>query len=171
MEKRKKQNLALALSLSFLIALLGGAAWGLIYAMGWFVSVVAFVTAFGMFAVYMKLYNKLNGVPVIWTLFWVIVANIIGTFLAIVVSVSIQADVSFAVALEATIKTIPDYIADLSFDLILGVVFSVLGVVTCYKSYKKQQNKVGQQPIPYTTLEELKKNNAEIIATKEEKES
>lgn len=138
MEKTKKQSLALALVLSLLVGIAGSVVWGLLYSLGWFASIVAYATSFGMFAVYLK-FSKLSKLTFVWTLVWVILLNIIASFVAIVISVSVEAQVSISESLDAVFQNFGLIASDFVIDIVLGTVFCVLGVVSYYAVYKRQQ--------------------------------
>lgn len=147
MEKTKKQNLTLALVLSFLVALVGSAIWGVMYYFGWFASIISYATAFGMFAVYMK-FAKMSKLAFVWTLVWVILLDTIACFLSIVIAVSINAGVALSEAFMLTIDSFYAIAGNFAFDVIIGAVFGVLGVVTYYGAYKKTlKNKMFNEQI------------------------
>lgn len=163
MENKNKQSLPIALLLSFLVGLLGAGLWGVLYYFGWFVSIVAYITAFGMFFIYLKFYNKMNWLPFVWTLVWIIILNILASFLAVVIAVSIEVAIPLSEAFVATIEVFDVVLKDFIIDMLLGTLFSVLGVITYYKVYKnKRVEKVITEPtITYTTLteEEMSQTN------------
>lgn len=142
METEKKQGKRwLALLLSLLVCVGGAILWGVLYAEGWFASIVAYVTAFCAFLVYEKVNKEITKGTLAWVLIWVITLNIIASFLSIVISCAIIADVSFSQALNATLSVFDQVVGDFAFDMVLGIVFSVLGVVTYYQ-YQKRAKKV-----------------------------
>ena len=159
----KKQSLALALILSLLVGIAGSVVWGLLYSTGWFVSLVAYVTSLGMFAVYLKFY-KMGKLTFVWTLVWVILLNTLATFVSLVVTVAVEADVSMKESLDAIIESFNLIAGDLAIDLILGAVFGVLGVVSYYSFYKKQQKEKALQ-------EEMKKQLLGNIEVKPEEKT
>lgn len=161
MEIQKKQSLPLALLLSFLVALAGACAWGLMYTMGWFVSIIAYATAFGMFAVYLKFYNKFNWIPFVWTLAWIIVLNILASIFSIVIAVSIEASVTLGEAFNATMQVLGTLIGQFAFDMFLGTVFSILGVITYYKTYKNKQATKQIIPTNENTNQEINQETEE----------
>lgn len=161
--ENKKQSLPLALTLSFLVALVGACLWGVLYYFGWFASIISFITAFGMFFVYLKFYNKMNYLPFVWTLVWIILLNIFASFFAIVIAVSKEAGVTLGVAFTATIENFSLVVKDFAVDMLLGTVFSVLGVISYYRVYKVKQAKTVEQNVVYnyTTLDENALNEKE----------
>lgn len=159
-KKQKKQSLALALILSLVVAIAGSVIWGLIYSTGWYVSLVAYVTTLGMFAVYLRFY-KMGPLTFVWTLAWVILLNILATFMAIIIKVAVEANVSFKEAFDAVFANFNLIAGPLAKDLILGAIFGVLGVVSYYSFYKKQQKEKALQ-------EEMKKQLLGNIEVKPE---
>lgn len=138
MENTKKDNLALALVLSVLVAIAGSVAWGFLYSLGWFVSIIAYATTFGMFAVYTK-FAQMGKLTFVWTLVWVIILNTLASFLAIVIGVSVEAGCSVSDAFNATIQNFNLIVGQFCLDVGLGILFSVLGVVSYYSVYKRKQ--------------------------------
>lgn len=149
--KEKKENLNLALLFSFLVALLGSIVWGFLYSTGWFVSIVAYATAFCMFAVYLK-YAKMSKLTFIWTLIWVIVLNIIATFVAIIVSASISANLPLSETISRFFQNFNLIAKDLMIDIILGTIFGVLGVMSYYAYYKKNLKEKEQKELEQSIL-------------------
>ncbi|MBE7074724.1 MAG: hypothetical protein E7376_01935 [Clostridiales bacterium] len=133
----KKNSLPLALVLSALVAVAGAVVWGLIYSSGWFVSIVSYVTALAMFWVYNKFY-KISKLTFVWCLVLINIFNIVASFLAIVIAVAAEAGVDFATALDAVISVFGEVSGAFIRDMILGLVFSVLGIASYYSYYKKQ---------------------------------
>ena len=171
MENTKKDNLALALVLSLLVALAGSFAWGLLYSLGWFVSIIAYATTFGMFAVYTK-FARMGKLTFVWTLVWVIILNTLASFLAIVIGVSVEAGCSLSVAFNATIQNFNLIVGEFCLDVGLGILFSVLGVVSYYSVYKRQQKeKLLAQMMQEKTFEQSNNSqtgeNIEIVSDKE----
>ncbi len=138
MENTKKQNLGLALLFSFLIALAGSIGWGLLYSLGWFATIIAYVTAFGMFAVYSK-FAKITPLTFVWTLLWVLILNIISSLLAILITVAVTYGYTLSQAMEAFVMVFNQVAGIFVRDIIVGTIFAVLGVVTYYGAYKKKQ--------------------------------
>lgn len=147
-ENKQEGKLWLALLLSFLVCVGGAILWGLIYSFGWFISLIALITALCAFVVYEKIYKKTTKLTFIWVLTWIVLLNAIASFIAIVVSVAISAGVDFGEALNATISVFDQVMVDFLFDIFLGAVFGVLGVVTYYQYQKRtKQAKLVQEQI------------------------
>lgn len=138
-KKEFKENKTLALLLSFFVAVAGAVLWGFVYSFGWFVSIVSYLTAFGMFTVYGKFYKKIDKTPIVWTIVWITVLNTISSLLSVVIYVAVQAQTSFAIAFEAVFKSFGNYAVSFVLDMILGVVFGVLGIISYYQYYKRKQ--------------------------------
>lgn len=141
-EKQERKGLALILSL--LVGILGAVIWGLVYSTGWYVSLVAYFTAYCMFSVYVK-FTKMSKLTFVWTLLWVIVLNIVATFVAVVLIVVDETGYSFSFVLNFILDNFSQFVGDFASDIGLGVLFGVLGVVSCYGTYKKQQQQAKKQ--------------------------
>lgn len=142
----KKQNKVLATILLSVVILLGAGVWGVLYSQGWFVALVAFVTAFlgilvyGKFAEVTKLVYIISGVAIV-------VLNIIASFLSIGITVAIEEKCSLAIAFEAVFKVINEFIPDLAKDAGLCVVLTVLGLVGVKKTYEQRQAKTNAKVV------------------------
>ena len=173
MEQENKQTgkLWLALLLSFLVCLAGSILWGLVYSFGWFVSIVAYVTALCAFLVYEKVYKKTTKLAFVWILLWIIALNALVCFAAIVIGVAIQENSTLAVALEATLSVFDKFAGQFLLDMFLGAVFGILGVVSYYKYQKRAKlTKQAQEQLLQAQLHAQQSNNeAEQPETEEVK--
>lgn len=151
--ENKQEKKWLALLLSFLVCVGGAVIWGLLYTFGWFATIVAFATAFCAGLVYEKVNKKVTKSTHVWVLVWVITLNIIASFLAVII-LFITYGATFGEAVQATFNILKDteVLVDFLFDMILGVVFSVLGVVTYYQ-YKKRATQAKEEEIQNILLE------------------
>lgn len=182
--EEKKDRVGLALLFSFLVGLAGSIIWGLLYSTGWLVALVGYVTALGMFFVYTR-FAKMSKLTFIWTLVWVIVLNILATYIALIIYTSVKYNLSLAEVINSVFSNFGAITEALLADIILGIVFSVLGVVSYYAYYKrnlkakeleKARKEAINQQYGVTTLEEKDENrpvevkDAEIVSTEPTKE-
>lgn len=143
-QENKKYNLPLALVLSALIAVAGAVVWGLLYTFGWFVSIIAYVTAMGMFAVYLKFYPKKTKLVFIWTLAWIIILNSISILVSAGIYVSIELGMPLGQVFAYIFQNFGSIAGDFAIDAFLGAVFAVLGVVSYNQFYKNKQKQEEQ---------------------------
>lgn len=182
--EEKKDRVGLALLFSFLVALAGSVVWGLLYSTGWLVALIGYITAFGCFFVYTR-FAKMSKLTYIWTLVWVIVLNIVATYIALIIYTSVKFNLSLAEVINRLFSNFGTITEALMSDIILGIVFSVLGVVSYYIYYKRNlkakeleqaRKEALNQQYGVTTLEEkdesrpVEVKDAEIVSTEPTKE-
>ena len=182
--EEKKDRVGLALLFSFLVALAGSVVWGLVYSTGWLVALIGYVTALGCFFVYTR-FAKMSKLTFIWTLVWVIVLNILATYVALVVYTSVKYGLALSEVISSLTSNFVAVTKELMSDIILGIVFSILGVVSYYTYYKRNlkakeleqaRKEALNQQYGVTTLEEkdesrpVEVKEAEIVSTEPVKE-
>lgn len=182
--EEKKDRVGLALLFSFLVALAGSVIWGLLYSTGWLVALVGYATAFGCFFVYTR-FAKMSKLTFIWTLVWVILLNILATYIALVIYTAVKYSTPLSEVISNLFSRFGAVTKALMSDIILGIVFSVLGVVSYYIYYKRNlkakeleqaRKEALNQQYGYTTLEEkdgsrpVEVKDAEIVSTEPVKE-
>lgn len=182
--EEKKDRIGLALLFSFLVALAGSIIWALVYSTGWLVSLVGYVAALGSFFVYTR-FAKMSKLTFIWTLVWVIVLNIIATYVGLVIYTVSHSTTPLNQVISNLFSNFGEVTKVLMPDIILGVVFSVLGVVSYYIYYKRNlkakeleqaRKEALNQQYGYTTLEEkdesrpVEVKDAEVVSTEPTKE-
>lgn len=171
----KKQNKALAITLLAVVIMLGAGVWGVLYSQGWFVALVAFVTAFLAILVYGKFAEVTKTVYIVSGVV-IVVLNIIASFLSIGITVAIKAECSLKIAFEAVFQIIGDYIPDLAKDGVLCIILTILGLVGVKKTYEQRKAKAKVNvatettvaPAETTTTEEINHNEVVADATTEE---
>ena len=182
--EEKKDRVGLALLFSFLVALAGSVIWGLLYSTGWLVALIGYITAFGCFFVYTR-FAKMSKLTYIWTLVWVIVLNIVATFVSLIILTSSIRHISLSAAVQFIADNFDVLGGPIFKDIILGIIFSVLGVVSYYIYYKRNlkakeleqaRKEALNQHYGVTTLEEkdesrpVEVKDAEIVSTEPTKE-
>lgn len=169
----KKQNKALAITLLAVVIVLGAGVWGILYSQGWFVALVAFVTAFLAILVYGKFAEVTKTVYIVSGVV-IVVLNIIASFLSIGITVAIEAECSLKIAFEAVFQVIGDFIPDLAKDGVLCIILTILGLVGVKKTYEQRQAKAHAvtentvAPAETTTTEEINHNEVVTDDTAEE---
>ncbi len=136
--ENKKDNLLLALLLSLLVGAVGALIWGIIYMQGWYVSLIAFASAFGMYTVYSK-FAKVNTLTFVWVLLVVIALDTVATYLAIILQVSNIMDMNFADSLNYVNANFDLIKGDFISDCLMGTLFGVIGVVSAHKTIKNKR--------------------------------
>lgn len=133
----RRENLLLAMLFSFLVGVVGALVWGLIYIGGWYVSFMAFVTAFAMYKVYSR-FASINSFTFAWILLLVILLNAVSTYFAIVIVVANNSNVSFMTSYNY-IKEMFSLFKDSFFkDCAMGAIFGIIGVVSAHFSMKNK---------------------------------
>lgn len=134
----RKQNKALAIVMLCVVILVGAVLWGLLYSYGFLASLIAFATAYVAIVVYDKFYPVSKNVYII-SGFAIVVANIIASFLALVIAVAIKADCDLVTAFNALMSVIDDFALELCKDFIYCVVLTILGLVGVKKFYENRK--------------------------------
>lgn len=137
----RKQNKPLAILLLVLIVLLGAVVWGLVYAFGWFIALLAFLIVYLAMMVYEK-FADLSMPVYIVTCIMVVICNVIASLIATAIQVEniTDGEIGFAQAMQV-MMTNPSLLVETGFitNIILCIVFSILGVVGFKQYYKKKK--------------------------------
>lgn len=140
----RKQNKSLAILMLCVVILVGAVLWGLLYTFGWLASLMAFATAYVGIVVYGKFYPVSKKVYIISGVA-IVVANVIASFLALVIAIAVKADCDFVTALNALISVMGDYAFDLGKDFVVCIVLIILGLVGVKKLYEDKKCKKQEQ--------------------------
>ena len=138
-ETQKKDNIFVALLLSFLVAVAGAALWGVLYYYGIFAAIVSYITAFGMIAVYKCFAKKNNVLPWIWSAIWIIVLTILSAFLTLLIALVVEYDVTMKGAINL-LKYVWSEVSGIFYkDFILGIIFALLGLGCYFAVWKRNE--------------------------------
>lgn len=147
-ETKQKIQLIKALSLSFLVALVGAVLWGLIYSLGWFVCIIAYANAFIMLTVFSKFCPNKIRLGFVWTICWSISFIIVSSCASLIVYNMSNSGCSFEVALNLVMNEIGINGLEFIINGGLGVIFAVMGALSFLKFHKsKGENEVVENKI------------------------
>lgn len=144
MEKTNKNNIALALFLSFLICGVMAVVYGLIYYSGWISVWVSLATAMLGISVYGR-FAKPNWFVPIWILVWIIVLNELAMLIAASLAVSSQLGCTFQEAWDFLLGylSVDGEVKDLFWkDSLLNIFFAIIGVVAMFIIFKIKEKKL-----------------------------
>lgn len=140
----KKKNRLLASVVLVASILVGGVAWGFLYSYGWFVGILAFVTAFLAVMAYDKFCPVSNAVY-IFTAIAIVVVNVVASFLSIGVRAAIENEITLSHAFNLLFKNFNSIAKDFAIDMVLCVVMTCLGVYGFKRTYEQRRsNQIGK---------------------------
>ena len=99
MEKTNKSNIGLALLLSLLTALAGGALFGVIYGLGYYVYLLAILEIVWSCAIFLKFKTGKAGTivcAILWSVFWTIISNFAAVLICEAIFIASEYSLSFS---------------------------------------------------------------------------
>lgn len=135
MEQNKK-DLWKAIGISLVVAFVGAVLWGLLYNLGWFVSLISYVTAFVM----LKMFNKYYKTEKNWKYFYVILTIVVFNIIASLVS-EIRVLTRYGYTTSEAISAVFNAMGSFNLftlDIILGIVWTIMGVCSTIRVEKKK---------------------------------
>lgn len=138
---KNRKNLPLALLTSFLVLILGGALWGLVYYYNIFSAWISFIAVFCAGLCYTCFYRKTNWVFYVWLIVLSVGINLAAMFISLAFKVQLVYDCTFSEAL----KLLPENLAyaknAVIVDVVFSVVFTIVGVIFAFVSNKYRKEK------------------------------